>query len=74
MERPVVVTNPLGKVNIGLDLLPVAVAQLGPQDGNFIVALERELNVGRRAGEARAAPLKGAFVSRLTLALGELMV
>lgn len=61
VERPVVVPNPLSEVDIRVDLLPVAVGQLGPQDGVPLVALDRELDVLRRAGEAGAAPLEAAF-------------
>lgn len=63
MEGPIVIPNPVGKVNSRLDLLPVVLGQRRPQDGVGVVVfvLPSEPDVGGRAGEALAAPLEGAF-------------
>ena len=53
--------NPLGKVNIRMDILPIRILQRGTENRNAIVALNGEGDVLAGAGEAAAAPLKETY-------------
>jgi hypothetical protein len=61
-KRTAVVTNALGKVDVGLNGVTLVGVQVGTENRDTIVALEVEGDVGSRAGEALTTPLESTIV------------
>lgn len=59
-EVAVVVADALGEVDVAVDELALHVAEAGAEDGDAVVALEREGDLLGAPGEVTGTPLKVA--------------
>jgi hypothetical protein len=58
-QAPIVVDDTLRKVDVPIVGVPLAIPQLGSEDRELLWALDGQVDVLRRSGEAFAAPVEG---------------